>query len=173
MKFDKFLGRTPEPAPKPRAKKTKDPAQLIPGTTRKQKKYIKRPSVSGARHWAVKRNVLKARRKRRYARTRLKEAAHRQTLRRKYIQHRSVARIRAKRRGEDPAYWYQMSYAEYLLIWEQAPDVYVPDRGIVKAKALQDSPVRVEGCTYMDRIDRAKPFMRENMAIFRNGRQLG
>lgn len=183
MKFDKFLENQPEPEePKPQGRSRK-PAHLkhprsknldqCDAQGRVLPEFRKHKKIAGRRHYAVKRAVLKARRKRLYARNRLKQKALRDGLKRKFVQHRSYHRLKAKRRGLDPDQYYKLTYAEYLLIWHQAPQVFIPDRGLVPARELIDNPVKhLFNCTYLDRRDTGLPFTRDNTKVFYRGKEL-
>lgn len=122
----------------------------------------------GNRHHAAKRATRKRRDKRAYGKRLLEQAAWRKTLRRRYSQSRSVQRLRAAKRGIDPLAYFPLSYAEYLLMWETAPPVWDGER-FIPAKLLIGNPLVDKGATYMDRLERERPFTRENCRVFRGG----
>lgn len=186
-KFDKFLSRPPvshpetEKPPLPR-KRGRPP---LPDHLRKYPKrkterhgpdgrvlpHLRKIKQAGNRHPAAKRATKRRYYKRNYQKRLLAQAAWRQTLRRRYSQSRSYQRLCAAKRGQDPTWMWQLSYAEYLLMWETAPAVWVEDR-FVTAKSLIGNPLTTTGATYMDRLDRTKPFTRDNCRVFRSGNPL-
>lgn len=184
--FDKFLQNQPKP-PEPEPEK---PARRKPGpkpsgkykskwTDRHDKfgrvkpEYATRPDIAGKKHWKAKR---KARQEgdRRYRSTPYGAQYVKQynaSLRRKYIQNRSVARIFARKHGMDPFWWYQLTYSDWLVLWTTSEEVYHPELGLVPATAAQGPCVK-KHTTYADRFDRTKPYTTDNIAVWYHGKPL-
>lgn len=133
--------------------------------------YRKLPKIAGRRHHAAKRATRRRKDKREYEKRRVSQAAWRATLRRRYSQSRSYQRLTAQRKGLNPDAVWQLTYAEYLLIWETSPAVWTGE-GFVPAKSLIGNPLVSKLNTYLDRLDRTKPFTRDNCRVFRGGKPL-
>ena len=189
--IDKFLSRLQQPkaqepeepakrkrgrprkAPHLRHPRSKDPDK-IGKDGRLLPEHVKRRSMAGRRSPASKRRTKRRRSRLSYAKSANYQKAYRDSLKRKFYQHRSVGRRYAVKRGWDPAEYYQLDYAQFVLIWETAPMVYLPEKQcMVSAKSLINNPVKLKNqCTYLDRLDRTKPFTRENVRVFYRGRPL-
>ena len=192
--FDKFLQKnatqaTPPPDEPPKRKGNSKPDHLRKrpkrgGPTfdehrRVKKEFVKRKDIAGKRHWKAKRK--KARLSQKAMRHRTQWKCHRKwqaSLRRKYCQNRSVSRLRAVRKAQregreiDLDSWYALSYAEWVILWATAEDVYIPNKGFVSAVEACGNPLTNEWATYARRIDETKPFTKENMAIWQKGKRL-
>lgn len=185
--FEKFLGGAPKP---------EEPSKLKSGQKgyRKPKHLCKRPPRYDERHdpetgwlkpkYRKRKNAgskhYKVRLKRRRessAEQRRKtgfkyEKQYRATLRRKYVQSRSFSRRSAIRSGSDPDRYYQITYEQWVEVWESAEDVW-RDGKFWKATQLQDSPLRKrKDCTWFDRLDRSKPFTIDNVCVMYRGKPL-
>lgn len=137
---------------------------------RLKRSELKGKHKSGCKHPRVIR-ANRNRVNRRYrAKTNMAYArAYNATLRRKFIQNRWLAHQAAKRRGLDPAWWYQITYEDWLLLWTTRKDIF-HEGSFHKAYALQNNPLKCyNNCTYFDRLDRTKPFTLDNVAIFYRG----
>ena len=188
--FEKFLNKTPvskdETEEQSAAKRRPRGRPCKPDSERKYpkrkdhrhgpdgrvlRKYRKRKGPVGWRHPAAKRATRKRKYKRNYQQRKAEQRLYRQTLRRRYSQSQSYQRLTAQRQGKDPKEVWQLSYAEYLLMWETAPPVWIENR-FVTAKSLIGNPLVSDLNTYMDRLDRTKPFTRDNCKVFRGGKPL-
>ena len=188
--FDKFLGKkppvhNPEPSKKrgqggrPRKPKhlkhprSKDLDRCGPDG-RVLKQFLKRPKTAGRYSTPSKRKTRRERWKRQYRKGALAQKAYRQSLKRRYYQSRSLARLKAVKHGLDPLHWYQLTYADFLLLWETAPMIYLPEKQcMVEAKSLINNPIKLKNqCTYLDRLDKGQPFTRENCRVFYRGKPL-
>lgn len=195
--FDKFLEKKkpePLPTPSPQVAGERKGRQCLPDHLRKRpkrtgdkfdkdkrvkKEYVKRKDIAGKKHWKAKRKKKRLDQKKCRHKTQWK--CHRKwqaSLRRKYLQNRSVSRLRAVRKAQregreiDLDSWYALSYAEWLVLWATAEDVYIPDKGLMSAVQACGNPLKDEWATYARRIDEGKPFTKENMAIWQKGKRL-
>lgn len=156
---------------KPRHKRSKDLSKcdehgrLLP-------QFVKRKRFAGRFNPSRKRVVRRERYKRVYKRDALRQAAWRKTLRRRFSQNKSVATRYAAKHGLDPKDYYQLDLATFMLIWETAPKIYIPDKGWIEPKECIGNPFTNPSATYFDRLDRTKPFTRENCRVFRGGKPL-
>ncbi len=184
--FDKFLQNQPKPPePEPQPERKKKPGRKPSGkyperrtsrhdeNGRVKPEFVKHHWLAGKKHWKVKQ---KARR--------LKDKQYRSTphgaryvkqynasLRRKYIQNRSIARIFARKHGFDPDVWYQLTYEDWLVLWLTSGDVYHPELGLVPAHAAS-GPLTKKHTAYADRFDRSKPFTKDNIAVWWHAKPL-
>lgn len=187
-KFSKFLNKAVLPVSKNETEQSKrrvgrprkDPKDRHPRSKDIDKcdengrllpQYVKRKKQAGKKHYAARRARIKAQWKRDYARRKDSQRAWQKTLRRRYSQLRSVGRLAAKRKGMEPDSWFQLSYPEYLLMWASAPPVWDGNR-FIPAKDLIGNPLLSDLHTYVDRLDRTKPYTRDNCRVFRGGKPL-
>ena len=190
--FDKFLEKRPEKKPEPKAtgqgrkplpdhlrKRPKRTGERFDEHKRVKKEFVKRKDIAGKKHWKYKR--MKRRLDSKRTRVNTQYRAHRKwqaSLRRKYLQNRSVSRLKAVRKARregreiDLDSWYQLSYAEWLVMWATAEDIYHPTKGLITAVQACGNPIKDKWATYARRIDETKPFTKENMAIWHKGKQL-
>lgn len=193
--FDKFLEKKPEsqslpdeakpkrkgrqPLPDHLRKRPKRTGERFDENKRVKKEFRKRKDIAGRRHWKSKAKTKRLARNRCRKNTNYRSHNKYQTsLRRKYLQHRSVSRLNAVRRAArkgteiDLEQWYTLTYAEWVVMWAMTEDVYHPEKGLMTAVQACGNPVRWKNVTYADRLDRTKAFVKENMAIFWNGKPL-
>lgn len=182
--FDKFLEKD-IPQAEPPKKKGRPP---LPDALRKRpkrvgerfdekgrvkKEFRKRKDIAGKRHWKSKAKTRRECAKRHRLKTGYRlHKKWQASMRRKYLQHRSVNRLRAVRRGVDADAYYRLEYGEWLELWAMAEDVFHPEKGLMSAVQAQNNPLK-KNTTYARRLNEKEPFYRENMAIFWNGKPLG
>lgn len=139
----------------------------------KPKARKNKQGVAGYKHYKVVRKQRKEYMRRKRAKGHLaKDLAYNKTLRRKYIQNRSVACIAAKRKGIDPDVYYQITYEQWLLLWAEAPSVWHESKWWRPASLASNPLICQYKCCYFDRLDRTKPFEIGNVAVFYRGKPL-
>jgi hypothetical protein len=191
--FDKFLAKPDDaqaeppqkrkagrpPLPDHLRKRPKRSGERFDENKRVKKEFRKNKSVAGRRHWKAKAKTKRLRQKRIRLLTNYRHhRKYQASLRRKYLQHQSVSRLRAVRRAAregkeiDIGQSYALTYAEWVVMLVMAEDVFHPEKGLLTAVEACGNPVRWKNVTYVDRLDRTKAFVKENMAIFWNGKPL-
>jgi len=193
--FEKFL-KGPAKAPIPNIDQPigVEPPKR-PGRPRKPDSELKQPRKDPSRYSKITGRLLPSKRKQKLKRTHYKirrkwwrdkrrevraatglayERQYNATLRRKYIQSRSIAKLYAKRKGIDPDFWYQLTYAEWVVLWATSSDVEHPTRGRLKAAQATTNPIACgwKDCTWASQIDKEKPWMAGNVVIRWNGEPL-
>lgn len=188
MKFDKFLKKLKEEPPaaveaKPKRQGRpfkpdhllKEPRRTGPRYNDKKrvKPSQKKRNNAGYKHYLVKRKRMREEKRRARARgSYVLDQLYMRSLRRKYVQNRYAACLRADRLNIPRSDYYQLTYAEWLLMWKNAPKVF-RDGAFHEASALQNNPVRLKNdCTYVTRLDSTKPYRADNMAVFYRGAPL-
>lgn len=178
--FEKFLAKKPEKKPeeaqtarRPRGRPRKadadlkyprkDPSRYSKITGRllpsKRKYKLKKPQYRHSRKvWRARR-----RKQRLQAGYRARETAYTRSLWRKYLQNRSVGSKRAQ---------YSLTYDDWLVLWATTPDVDHPIKGRCRAAEAQNNFLRDKSATYVDRLDKSKPYTRDNVAVFQYGKPL-
>lgn len=184
--FEKFLDKKERPVVEKRPRVHKGPprkpdhelseprrkGERYDENGRVKKKYAKRNNT-GNKHWTVRRKKVREGQRKARKKTNMRyERAYNATLRRKYIQNRSVASIYARKHGLHPEEYYKITYEDWLRLWLQAEDVW-RDGKFWRPTQLADNPIkRKNDCCYFDRRDRKGAFSVENCAVFYRGKPL-
>jgi hypothetical protein len=187
--FEKFLGAKPPPV------QNIEETPRKAGRPRKPDSELKQPRKDPARYSKVTGRLLPSKRKQKLQKVHYKvrrkwgrdakrksraktglayERQYNATLRRKYIQSKSVARKYAKKHQLDPDTWFQLTYAEWVILWATSPDVEHPEKGRLKAAQAVANPclTRWKNVTWASQIDKEKPWMSGNVVIRWNGEPL-
>ena len=127
----------------------------------------------GCKHYKVKRKRARISKARNRAKHGIeKDLAYNKTLKRKYEQNRSIARLQAKKRGINPDEYYQVTYEQWLQIWASPADVF-HDNSFQRPAAIANNPlIYKKNCCYFRRIDEKKGFTLDNVAVFYRGKPL-
>lgn len=188
MAFEKFLDKLALPSIEPKAKARGPGRPKLPPELRKYPQRIterhqengrikrgtwKGKGGHGCTHYKAKRVTFRKSKARYRAKWGIeRELAYNKTLKRKYIQNRSIARLQAKKRGISPDEYYQISYEQWLQLWASPADVFHDNR-FQRPAALANNPlIYKKDCCYFDRLDRTKAFTLDNVAVFYRGKPL-
>lgn len=127
---------------------------------------LRRRNNTGSKHWKVRRKAAREAQKRYRVKTGYRYVKQYGAASwRKYLQSRSWNRSVARKKGFDPDDYYQITFADWVRLWDETEDVWRNGR-FYRPAELQNNPVRSRReCTWFARIDESKPFTPDNVCV--------
>lgn len=182
--FEKFLSRPQQTATAIPKKKAGRPRKETVKQERKEgdryqangrvKPKLARKRNNGSKHYKVRRKRCREdMRKRRAKLGMVYERAYNATLRRKWIQNRSIQKLKAKRLGLNPEQFYTITYEEWEDLWLTCVDIYDPITSRLQPATALAGGCLKKGACFVARRDAAKAYTIDNVGVFCNGKFLG